>query len=168
VKGAAVSEEQAQPLTGKARHLANLKLFAKGQLANKTGAGRAGRPVNEISPEAEEVRREPASGGLDDLAPNPAGWTTSTPMTRPLTGLRCRGGGNSCIDRVPDEVAPDGKALERALERAREFDGLAPLSTSLTKAYLASGVDDVLDWERSNQAALFLTADHAEGETVRR
>jgi hypothetical protein len=44
VKGAAVSEEQAQPLTGKARRLANLKLFAKGQLANKTGAGRAGRP----------------------------------------------------------------------------------------------------------------------------
>jgi hypothetical protein len=41
VKGAAVSEEQAQPLTGKARRLANLKLFAKGQLANKTGASAA-------------------------------------------------------------------------------------------------------------------------------
>ena len=48
-----------------------------------------------------KVRRERASGRLDDLASNPAGWTTSTPMTRPLTGLRRRDGGNSCIDRVP-------------------------------------------------------------------
>ena len=31
-----MSDEADQPLTG------NLKLFAKGQLANKTGAGRAG------------------------------------------------------------------------------------------------------------------------------
>jgi hypothetical protein len=33
-----MSDEADQPLTG------NLKLFAKGQLANKTGTGRAGRP----------------------------------------------------------------------------------------------------------------------------
>jgi len=65
-----------------------------------------------------------------------------------------------------DEVAPDGKALERAVERAREFERLAPLSTALTKEYLARGIDDVLDWERSNQAALFLTADHAEGKAA--
>jgi len=65
-----------------------------------------------------------------------------------------------------DEIAPDGKALERALELAREFDGLAPLSTALTKEYLARGVDEVLDWERGNQAALFLTADHAEGKAA--
>ena len=49
----------------------------------------------------EEVRREPASGRLDDLAPNPAGWTTSTPMTRPLTGLRRRDEVNPCIDCGP-------------------------------------------------------------------
>lgn len=61
-----------------------------------------------------------------------------------------------------DEIAPDGKALELA----REFDGLAPLSIALTKEYLARGVDEVLDWERSNQAALFLTADHAEGKAA--
>ena len=65
-----------------------------------------------------------------------------------------------------DEIAPDGQALERALERARAFDALAPLATALAKEYLARGIDEVLDWERSQQAALFLTADHAEGKAA--
>jgi enoyl-CoA hydratase/carnithine racemase len=65
-----------------------------------------------------------------------------------------------------DEMAPDGMALERALARAREFDGLAPLPTALAKEYLARGLDEVLDWERSQQAALFFTADHAEGKAA--
>jgi enoyl-CoA hydratase/carnithine racemase len=65
-----------------------------------------------------------------------------------------------------DAVAPDGKALEQALERARAFETLAPLSTAFTKEYLARGLDEVLDWERSQQAALFLTADHAEGKAA--
>ena len=65
-----------------------------------------------------------------------------------------------------DEIVPDGKALERALERARAFDALAPLPTALAKEYLARGIDEVLDWERSQQAALFLTADHAEGKAA--
>jgi 2-(1,2-epoxy-1,2-dihydrophenyl)acetyl-CoA isomerase len=65
-----------------------------------------------------------------------------------------------------DEIAPEGKAIDKALQRAREFDGLAPLSTALTKEYLARGIDDVLDWERSNQASLFMTADHAEGKAA--
>jgi hypothetical protein len=64
-------------------------------------AGRAGRPPLAKFRRPEEVRREPASGRLDDLAPNPAGWTTSTPMTRPLAGLRRRDRGNPCIDRGP-------------------------------------------------------------------
>jgi Family of unknown function (DUF5681) len=37
VKGAAVSEEQAQPLTSKARRLANLKPWKKGQSGNISG-----------------------------------------------------------------------------------------------------------------------------------
>jgi 2-(1,2-epoxy-1,2-dihydrophenyl)acetyl-CoA isomerase len=65
-----------------------------------------------------------------------------------------------------DEIAPDGKALEQALGRARAFDTLAPLSTAFTKEYLARGLDEVLDWERSQQAALFLTDDHAEGKAA--
>jgi len=64
-------------------------------------AGRAGRPPLAKYRRPEEVRQEPASGRLDDLAPNPAGWTTSTPMTRPLAGLRRRDRGNPCIDRGP-------------------------------------------------------------------
>lgn len=65
-----------------------------------------------------------------------------------------------------DETAPDGKALERALARACEFDALAPLPTALAKEYLARGLDEALDWERSQQAALFFTADHAEGKAA--
>jgi 2-(1,2-epoxy-1,2-dihydrophenyl)acetyl-CoA isomerase len=65
-----------------------------------------------------------------------------------------------------DEIAPEGQAIEKALERAHEFDRLAPLSTALTKEYLARGIDDVLDWERSNQASLFMTVDHAEGKAA--
>jgi 2-(1,2-epoxy-1,2-dihydrophenyl)acetyl-CoA isomerase len=65
-----------------------------------------------------------------------------------------------------DEIAPAGTAIEKAIECAREFDGLAPLSTALTKEYLARGIDEVLDWERSNQASLFMTTDHAEGKAA--
>ncbi|KMO13639.1 enoyl-CoA hydratase/isomerase family protein [Methylobacterium platani] len=65
-----------------------------------------------------------------------------------------------------DEVVPDGTALDRALALARGFEGLAPLSTALTKEWLARGIDEVLDWERSAQAALFQTADHHEGKAA--
>ena len=54
----------------------------------------------------------------------------------------------------------------RALAWARAFDGLAPLSTALTKAYLARRLEEALDWERSHQAALLMTADHAEGKAA--
>ncbi|UHC20110.1 enoyl-CoA hydratase-related protein (plasmid) [Methylobacterium currus] len=65
-----------------------------------------------------------------------------------------------------DEVVPDGTALDRALTLARAYDGLAPLSTAMTKEWLARGIDEVLDWERSAQAALFQTGDHREGKTA--
>lgn len=65
-----------------------------------------------------------------------------------------------------DEVVPDGTALDRAVALARAYEGLAPLSTALTKEWLARGIDEALDWERSAQAALFQTADHHEGRTA--
>ena len=65
-----------------------------------------------------------------------------------------------------DEVVPDGTALERAVARARAFEALAPLSTAVAKEALAGRLDEVLDWERSAQAALFQTSDHAEGKAA--
>jgi enoyl-CoA hydratase/carnithine racemase len=65
-----------------------------------------------------------------------------------------------------DQVVQDGTALTGALARARAFEVLAPLSTAVTKEFLARGIDDALDWERSTQAALFQTADHAEGKAA--
>ncbi len=65
-----------------------------------------------------------------------------------------------------DEVVPDGTVLERAVARARAFDALAPLSTAVAKEALAGQLDAMLDWERSVQAALFQTADHAEGKAA--
>lgn len=65
-----------------------------------------------------------------------------------------------------DEVVPDGTTLERAIARARAFETLAPLSAAVAKEWLARGIDDALDWERSAQAALFQTADHAEGKAA--
>ena len=65
-----------------------------------------------------------------------------------------------------DEVVPDGHALDRALALARAYEGLAPLSTAMAKEWLARGIDEVLDWERSAQAALFQTADHHEGRSA--
>jgi enoyl-CoA hydratase/carnithine racemase len=65
-----------------------------------------------------------------------------------------------------DQVVPDGTALTEAIARARAFEALAPLSTAVTKEFLARGLDEALDWERSTQAALFQTADHAEGKAA--
>ena len=65
-----------------------------------------------------------------------------------------------------DEVVTDGTVLERAVARARAFDALAPLSTAVAKEALAGRLDEMLDWERSAQAALFQTADHAEGKAA--
>jgi enoyl-CoA hydratase/carnithine racemase len=62
-----------------------------------------------------------------------------------------------------DQVVPSGQALPRALDRARVFAESAPLPVALTKRFLAEGLDAALERERDLQAALFLTADHAEG-----
>jgi 2-(1,2-epoxy-1,2-dihydrophenyl)acetyl-CoA isomerase len=59
-----------------------------------------------------------------------------------------------------------GELLERALALAGRFSQLAPLATAQTRAALARGLDQVLDWERDTQAALLQTADHAEGRTA--
>jgi enoyl-CoA hydratase/carnithine racemase len=65
-----------------------------------------------------------------------------------------------------DHVVPAGTALEAALARARLFHEMAPLPVALTKQFLAAGLDAALEWERDTQAALFLTADHAEGKAA--
>ena len=65
-----------------------------------------------------------------------------------------------------DHVVPAGKALSAALARAQSFHGMAPLPVAMTKQYLAAGLDAALDWERDTQAALFTTADHAEGKAA--
>ena len=65
-----------------------------------------------------------------------------------------------------DHVVAPGSALEAALARARLFHTMAPLPVALTKQFLAAGLDAALEWERDTQAALFLTADHAEGKAA--
>lgn len=65
-----------------------------------------------------------------------------------------------------DHVVPSGAALEAALARARLFHTMAPLPISMTKQFLAAGLDAALDWERDTQSMLFLTADHAEGKAA--
>jgi 2-(1,2-epoxy-1,2-dihydrophenyl)acetyl-CoA isomerase len=65
-----------------------------------------------------------------------------------------------------DHLVPPGTALEAALARARLFHAMAPLPIALTKQHLAKGLDAALEWERDTQAALFMTADHAEGKAA--
>lgn len=65
-----------------------------------------------------------------------------------------------------DHVVPGGGALEAALARARLFHDMAPLPVAMTKQFLAAGLDAALEWERDTQAALFMTADHAEGKSA--
>ncbi len=65
-----------------------------------------------------------------------------------------------------DHVVLPGTALDAALARARLFDTMAPLPIALTKQHLAKGLDAALEWERDTQAALFTTADHAEGKAA--
>lgn len=67
---------------------------------------------------------------------------------------------------LTDETVASGELLERALALAGRFSQLAPLATAQTRAALARGLDQVLDWERDTQAALLQTADHAEGRTA--
>lgn len=63
-----------------------------------------------------------------------------------------------------DRLCAPGEALTEAKRRALALAELAPLSLALTKAALAEGLDQALAQERELQAALFMTADHAEGK----
>ena len=65
-----------------------------------------------------------------------------------------------------DQVVPPGTALMAALKRALTLATAAPMPIALTKQVLSQGLDAMLDWERDTQAALFQTADHAEGRTA--
>lgn len=67
---------------------------------------------------------------------------------------------------LADHLAPTGTALEKALERAAKFAEGAPLAIAMTRSILARGLSDALEWERTAQAALFTTADHAEGKAA--
>ena len=63
-----------------------------------------------------------------------------------------------------DRVVPAGGALDAALALAAGFAEAAPLPIAMTKTYLAQGLADALEQERTMQAMLFLSADHAEGK----
>ena len=65
-----------------------------------------------------------------------------------------------------DHVVPDGTALDKARERAQRLAEAAPLANAMTKAILARGLAESLEWERTVQATLFMTADHAEGKAA--
>jgi 2-(1,2-epoxy-1,2-dihydrophenyl)acetyl-CoA isomerase len=65
-----------------------------------------------------------------------------------------------------DQVVADGAALEHALIRARKLAEGAPQAIAMTRSILARGLVEALEWERTGQAALFLTADHAEGKAA--
>ncbi|WP_439577577.1 enoyl-CoA hydratase/isomerase family protein [Elioraea sp.] len=63
-----------------------------------------------------------------------------------------------------DRLCAPGEALAEAKKRALVLAELAPLSLAFTKAVLAEGLEEALAKERELQAALFMTADHAEGK----
>lgn len=65
-----------------------------------------------------------------------------------------------------DHVVPNGTALDKALERAAKFAEGAPLAIAMTRSVLARGLAEALEQERTAQAALFTTADHAEGKAA--
>lgn len=65
------------------------------------------------------------------------------------------------------EVAPDGAALDRALEMAREIAGLPPLAVQQTKEAILHGANASLEaglaLERKAMQLLFASADKTEG-----
>ncbi|MBT2214200.1 enoyl-CoA hydratase/isomerase family protein [Actinomadura sp. NEAU-AAG7] len=70
---------------------------------------------------------------------------------------------------LADSLAPSGGALEAALERAAEAAALAPLAVAAAKRMLTladRSLDALLEAECEEQAALFGTADFAEGRAA--
>lgn len=82
-----------------------------------------------------------------------------------LRGLQVDGAEAARIG-LADEATPPGGALARAGAIAAEVALMAPQPIAQTKALLAAGLDAALERERHAQAALFLTADHAEGKAA--
>ncbi len=62
-----------------------------------------------------------------------------------------------------DTLAPKGKALEVAMEKARALALEAPLPMAYTKQWFADDLERALAREADFQAALFTTEDHKEG-----
>lgn len=67
---------------------------------------------------------------------------------------------------IAHAVVPTGTVLDASMEWANRLAARAPLPIAMTKALLAEGLDALLDRERDIQAALFMTADHAEGKAA--
>ena len=65
-----------------------------------------------------------------------------------------------------DFVAPPGKALEMALEKARFLAAEAAGPIELTKKILAEGLDEALADEQTFQGLLFTTSDFQEGRAA--
>jgi enoyl-CoA hydratase/carnithine racemase len=65
-----------------------------------------------------------------------------------------------------DHLAPTGTALHLAITKAQTLAAAAPLSIGYMKQFLTRGLQDALDWERDTLAALYLTADQAEGRSA--
>lgn len=66
---------------------------------------------------------------------------------------------------IVDQLAEPGEALAEARAVALEMAAHAPIPVALIKAAYARGMarlEDALDFEMDNQAALYLTADHRE------
>ena len=82
-----------------------------------------------------------------------------------LTGERF-GAAEAVRIGLVDQVVPDGTALEHALVRARKLAEGAPQAIAMTRSILMRGLVEALEWERTGQAALFMTADHAEGKAA--
>jgi enoyl-CoA hydratase/carnithine racemase len=64
---------------------------------------------------------------------------------------------------VVDALVPDGHALRRAIEKAKEYEGIAPLAIAATKSAFArkpSSLEDALQVEADLQAFLRGTEDH--------
>lgn len=70
---------------------------------------------------------------------------------------------------VVDAVVPVGTALERALQKAREYEAIAPLAIAATKSALArrpASLEDALQLEADLQAFLRGTRDHQAASTA--
>jgi len=105
-------------------------------------------------------------GGLAWTLPQRVGHPVARDMM--LTAREVRGPEALQIG-LADMVVPDGQALASAIEAARRYLGLAPLSIAATKRVLGSrqgSLDDVLSAELDEQPRLSGSEDYAEGRAA--